>query len=212
MYAWQNHLVDDTGRTLPNAFVTVRDADTLEAVRVYGDAEGLIPKDNPFRSRAGFARFYAPAGRYQVTATEGAFERVYEDVALGVIAALLPDLSPLIYPLVNAAVAPILAQLDAAIAAVPTLHRFYVDDAGAGSGLPSGWNSARVSQGFYRVTHPLGGTDYHPKLTAWDVTADRVASAMLVTKTATLFEYRVRSINDVASLQDARTEIEVTTP
>lgn len=212
MYVWQNTIVDELGRLRPNAHVIVRDRDTLALATIYGDVDGIAEVANPLTTRAGFARFYAAPGFYQITASDDGFERVYEDVLLGVPVDAMPDFSSLVAPIVDAAIDPLLEELDTAIAALPDFVGFTVAADGTGSGLPVGWSSARTGTGEYRVTHNrASGTDYHPKLTVYDSAGgDRVVSAMMVLKHENFFDYRVRSIFDVASSSDARVDIEVT--
>lgn len=212
MYVWQASIVNESGNVLPNAFLTVRDADTLAAVSIYSDVDGITEKENPFRSRAGFAEFYAPAGRYEITATDEAFERVYVDVVLGVTTGMLPDLTALVFPIVAAIVEPILDEVDAAILALPNFVSFSVAADGTGTGLPAGWSSARLALGFYRVTHNRNDADYLPKFTSWDVAGNRVQTAMLRTKGANSFDWQVMSVFDEASENDARTDVEVSLP
>lgn len=212
MYAWQESIVNESGNVLPNAFLTVRDADTLAAIPIYADVDGITPKENPFRSRAGFAQFYAPAGRYQITATDEAFERVYEDVVLGLTTGMLPDLTALVFPIVAAIVEPILDEVDAAIVALPNLVGFSTAADGTGTNLPAGWTTQRLGLGFYRCTHNEDTLAYAVKLTTWTTAGDRVQSAMLRSQGANSFDWQVMSVHDEASANDARTDVEVSFP
>jgi hypothetical protein len=211
VYAWQETIVDNTGRVLGNARVEVRDATTLELVPIYSDRDGIQQRANPFRSRAGFAQFWvAAAGRYQITAIDGTDERVWEDVRLGFNLGDIPDLTPVLTPIVSAILDPILDDVVAQVAAAPDLASFTVLGTGAGIGLPDGWTSERLGAGSYRVNFPAGFDQYAVKLQIWDPGTNRVYRAMLQTKALSSFRYGVNSIFDEASASDARVDIEVT--
>lgn len=212
MYVWQETIVDDFGRIRYNAFVTVLDADTLTPAILYSDVDGTNEKDNPFRSNAGFARFYVPAGRYQITAEDESTTRIYEDVLLGIPLDAVPDVSSLVIPLVAALAQPSLDAAAAQIAAMPELVRFTVLGTGAAVDAPAGWSASKLGTGSYRVTHDRNTLDYVVKLTVWDpASGDRLFSAMMeLQQLPDRFEYTVRSIHDEASASDSRVDIEVT--
>lgn len=156
MYVWQNTIVDEVGDVRPNARVEVRDAATLELATIYADEDGINERPNPFRSAAGFARFYAEAGRYQVTALDDSLERVFENVQLGFTLAALPleDLEAYIAsvcePLAAAAIAELVPIQGLRVAAVGA-----VNANGSAAQLPDGMTSSRTVN-TYRVTHNLG--------------------------------------------------------
>jgi hypothetical protein len=211
VYAWQETIVDNAGNVLGNAFVSVRDAFTLELATIHGDRDGIEVLANPFKTRGGFAQFWADAGRYQITAIQGTDERVWEDVRLGFQLGDIPDLEPLLTPIVTAIVAPLLQAAEDAAEAMPDLASFHVLGTGAAGGdIPEGWTAARLGTGLYRVSFPAGYDSYNVKLTVWDTSGDRVFSAALTAKVASSFTYQVRSIEDEASSTDQRVEVEVT--
>jgi hypothetical protein len=211
VYAWQETIVDNTGRVLGNARVEVRDALTLALVPIYSDRDGIQQRANPFRSRAGFAQFWVTeAGRYHITAVDGTDERVWEDVRLGFQLGDIPDLTPLLTSIVSGILDPFLADAVAQVDAQPDLATFTVLGTGAGLGLPDGWTSERLGAGLYRVNFPAGFDDYAVKLQIWDPGTDRVYRAMLQTKAVASFRYGVNSIHNEASASDARVDIEVT--
>lgn len=214
MYVWQKTIVDELGRLRPNAFVRVVDAYTLALVPIYADVDGITEKNNPFRTDAGFGRFYAAPGRYQVTALDDSLERIYADVQLGVVLAALPDLSPIVAPLVSELIAPSFAAAAERIASARQLLRFTVLGTGAGINLPAGFASQRLGTGSYRVTVPLASVDYTVKLTAWaNPASDRVLTAMMESQVLDdRFEYTVRSIFNEASAADAQVDIELAVP
>lgn len=210
-FVWQRHIVDSAGNALNDATVEVRDAGTLALSSIFSDVDGTTPKSNPFLvDSVGFAVFYAAAGLYKITATRAGLERIWEDVLLGIRVADFPDLTTLVEPIVAAILDPAVEEIEAQVQALPVLQRFSVSAVGAGTGLPQGWTSERLSQGRYRVAHGLSTLNYHPKLTVWDPSNDRVYSAMLIDKQINHFDYRVRSIHDVASTSDAQVDVEVT--
>lgn len=211
MFVWQRQIVDASGNVLDDASVEVRDAATNELSEIFEDLAGTTPKSNPFLvDDEGFARFYAAAGLYDITATRSGLEKVYADVLLGVRLVDVPDLTDVVTPIVNGILAPAIEDFNEALAALPDLVRFTVLGSGDGVSLDAGWSSERLGQGHYRVTHGLSTLNYHPKFTVWDPNSDRVFSAMLTAKEINFFEYRVRSIHDEASDTDARVDIEVT--
>lgn len=209
-YAWQETIVDESGNVRPNAFVEVRNADTLELVDIYEDRLGITPRTNPFRARAGFARFWAPAGRYEITALDDELERSWFNVRLGVTSEDLPDLTAALTAIVNTTLTPAVEAYQAQLLARDPLRFFTIETDGSSADIPDGWSSSRLSAGRYRVTHRGGSTDYAVKLTVWDTSSDRVQTAALLDLTADYFEIGVRSIHDEASSNDARVAVEVT--
>lgn len=211
LFVWQRSIVDSSGNTLTDARVEVRHAETQAFADIYTDRDGNTPKQNPFLvDSEGFARFYAAAGLYKIIASRAGLVRTFENVLLGVRLEDLPELSGTVAPIIAALLEPTLEELAVTLAAIPDLLRFSVDSAGNGTGLPSGWSSSRTGTGKYRITHNLGTLAYDPKLTVWDTSTDRVGSAMLVAKELNHYDYRVRSIHDVAADTDTQVDHEVT--
>lgn len=210
-FVWQRSIVDSSGNVLTDARIDVRHAETGSLATIYEDRDASVQKQNPFLvDSEGFARFYALAGLYEITASRAGLERVYENVLLGVRLADIPDISSLVQPLVDAALEEDLEDLAAELDALPDLVNFKVLAAGTGQGLPDGWSSQRNSTGYYRVTHNQATQNYEPKLTVWDPSSDRVYSAMMYAKELNYFEYIVRSIFDEASASDADVNVEIT--
>ena len=212
MFVWQRQIVDNAGNILDDATVEVRDAVTNGLVSIFADLEGTTPKSNAFLvDSEGFARFYAPAGLYKITAARSGLERIYEDVLLGIRLADMPDLAAIVEPIVDGILEEVLEELAVALGDLPELVRFSVlDNGGAQGALSDDWSTERIGQGRYRVTHGLSTLNYHPKLTVWDPSNDRVYSAMMVDKQINFFDYQVRSIHNTASASDTRVDIEVT--
>lgn len=212
LFVWQRSVVDSAGNILTDARVDVRHAETNAVANLWADREGTTQKQNPFLvDSEGFARFYAQAGLYKITASRAGLERIFENVILGIRLEDLPaDLSTILAPLIEDVLAPELAALENQLAALPTVVSFRTNAAGGGVGLPAGYACARLGVGYYRLTHNAGTMNYHPKLTVWDPSGDRVFSAMLFDKQTNYFEFRVRSIFDVASNTDADVNVELT--
>jgi hypothetical protein len=210
-FVWQRSIVDSAGNVLTDARVEVRHAETLGLAEIYEDRQAVSRKSNPFLVDAeGFARFYALAGLYQITASRAGLERIFENVLLGIRITDIPDLTELVAPIVEDALAGELQDLDDALAQLPDLVRFRVLASGTGQGLPAGHETTRLGVGYYRVTHNRGDTNYNVKLTVWDPSGDRVYSAMMYDEQNNYFEYRVRSIFDEASNSDADVDVEMT--
>jgi hypothetical protein len=72
-----------SGETIPSATVTVTDSVTLGLADLYDDIDGATPVDNPLTADSnGRITAYLKAGRYNLTATSGAFTTEYNDVVL----------------------------------------------------------------------------------------------------------------------------------
>lgn len=212
LFVWQRSIVDSAGNVLSDARVDVRFAETNATAEIFLDREGVDRKPNPFIVDGdGFARFYAQAGLYKIIVTRAGLERTYEDVLLGIRLDDIPALDELVTPIVEDLIEPTLEQIAETLDAIPQLVYFSVSALGAASGpIPDGWTVARTGVGNYRVTHGLSTTNYHPKLTVWDPSGDRVFSAMMVDKQINYFDYRVRSIHDEASATDSQVDVELT--
>lgn len=154
LFVWQRSIVDAAGSTLNDARVSVRYAETNSLAEIYADRLATTRKSNPFMvDEEGFARFYAAAGLYKITAERLGLERIFENVLLGIRAVDLPDLS--------AVIAPIAAQEIAAALAQFTIPDGYivagvgsVGSSGGALSLPTGWSSA-LDGDVYTVTHNL---------------------------------------------------------
>jgi hypothetical protein len=85
-HVFQRSIQDEAGNVMPAATVTVQDQDTSALVQLYSDRNGATPIGNPIAADGdGFIRFYVAVGRYQITATDGASTRVWEDEQIGVL-------------------------------------------------------------------------------------------------------------------------------
>lgn len=72
-----------SGETIPSATVTVTDSVTLGLADLYDDIDGATPASNPLTADSnGRITAYLKAGRYNLTATSGAFTTEYNDVVL----------------------------------------------------------------------------------------------------------------------------------
>lgn len=82
---YQFTVVDDAGNVLPNASVEVRrEATGQPIVSLYSDRNGATPIGNPFNADSdGYAAFHVAGGAYRITATSGAFSRVWRYVGIG---------------------------------------------------------------------------------------------------------------------------------
>ncbi|RJP54161.1 MAG: carboxypeptidase regulatory-like domain-containing protein, partial [Anaerolineaceae bacterium] len=82
---WQATIVDEAGNVQPAATVTVRHTATGNLVTTLkSNRAGTGGLSNPVTADAnGFAFFYVAGGRYDITATKGAFSRTWTDVAIG---------------------------------------------------------------------------------------------------------------------------------
>lgn len=84
MPVWNRSIVDLAGNVVPFASVAVRDSVTSNLVQLYSNYALSATVGNPITADAsGFVRFYVADGRYQITATSGAFSKVWEDELLG---------------------------------------------------------------------------------------------------------------------------------
>lgn len=190
MYVWQNTIVDGSGNLLPNALVRVRDPDSLELVAIYADADGELQLQNPTKARQGFVRFYAPAGRYQVTASDGDFERVYEDVQLGFgLESMPPDLATLIRE-ECAALAALAVSGFVEFSGYRCIGVGSINANGSAANLPAGWSSSYAG-GVYTVNHDLalGSARFSVLLSA--TVANSHANPQPSSYSANAFQYRV---------------------
>lgn len=82
---YQFTATDNAGNIIPGASVEVRsEVPGQPLVQLYSDRDGGVPIGNPFTADdEAFAAFHAPGGAYQITASSGAFERVWRYVAIG---------------------------------------------------------------------------------------------------------------------------------
>jgi hypothetical protein len=83
--AWQATIVDDSGNVVPNAAIEVlREVAGQPPAQCYSDRNGSTPIGSTFNADSdGFVRFFVAGGAYQITATSGAFSRVWRYVAIG---------------------------------------------------------------------------------------------------------------------------------
>jgi hypothetical protein len=83
--AWQATIVDEAGTVQPLAEITVlREIAGQPPAQCYSDRDGTTPIGSVFNADSeGFIRFFAAGGAYQITATLGAFSRVWRYVAIG---------------------------------------------------------------------------------------------------------------------------------
>lgn len=174
MYVWQRSVVDGLGSVIPSARVEVRDATNNTLAEIFADLSGHAPQSNPFLADAeGFARFYAPAGTYKITATSAGLERVWEDVLLGVRFVDMPaELGAYIQQTAQPLIAQMIADaLEEFLADNPTATGGYITASGAGSNLPVGWSVEHVSTAHYRLTAPTPPSGFR-----WAVTANVIAN------------------------------------
>lgn len=76
---------DEQGNLLTGS-VTVRVEFEAGGLGVpYGDRAGAVPLGNPFNNAGGKISFYAAAGNYKITVTQGAYSRVLRDVPMGLM-------------------------------------------------------------------------------------------------------------------------------
>jgi hypothetical protein len=81
--AWQRTIVNDLGEPIPNALVDVYIAGTATRATIFSTHTGTA-QTNPFTATAaGFARFYAAGGVYDITITGGGQTQTWQRVALG---------------------------------------------------------------------------------------------------------------------------------
>ena len=85
---YQFTVVDDAGNVLPAASVEVRrEAAGAPIASIFSDRDGATPLGNPFVADGdGYAAFHAAGGAYRITATSGAFSRVWRYVGIGTLA------------------------------------------------------------------------------------------------------------------------------
>jgi hypothetical protein len=94
--AWQATIVDEGGNVQANAAIAVlRDIAGQPPAQCYSDRNGSTPIGSTFNADAdGFVRFFAAGGAYQITATLGAFSRVWRYVPIGTAAETDGELLP----------------------------------------------------------------------------------------------------------------------
>ena len=174
MYAWQRSIVDGVGDVIPSARVEVRRAEDNILASLFEDLAGATPLSNPFLADSeGFARFYAPAGAYTITASSSGLNRTWENVLLGVRFVDMPaELGPYILstvlPLINQQIAD---ALDLFLEENPGGTGGYVTASTVGSALPVGWSVAHTATAHYRLTTPTP-----PAGKRWVVTANVIAN------------------------------------
>lgn len=86
--AWQATIVDDSGNVQASAEITVlREVAGQPPAQCFSDRNGTSAIGSVFNADAdGFVRFHVAGGAYQITATLGAFSRVWRYVAIGIAA------------------------------------------------------------------------------------------------------------------------------
>jgi len=83
---YQGFVVDSAGTVVQSATITVRDATTGALATIASDIGGTA-KTNPFTISGGeIVRFYAGAGRYNVTAVSGTVSATFVDDLIGTAA------------------------------------------------------------------------------------------------------------------------------
>lgn len=83
---WQGFAVDSSGNIIASPTVTVTRASDGAVVTLASDVDGT-GKTNPFTGEvSGLVRFYAQAGRYNVTVSDGTTSTTFADVLLGTAA------------------------------------------------------------------------------------------------------------------------------
>jgi hypothetical protein len=82
---WQSTIVDEAGNIQDGASVEVRrEVAGAPLASLFSDRDGLVPTGNPITADSeGFAAFHAAGGAYRITATKGAFSRVWRYVGIG---------------------------------------------------------------------------------------------------------------------------------
>ncbi|MGQ4273388.1 carboxypeptidase-like regulatory domain-containing protein [Terrihabitans sp. B22-R8] len=84
---WQGSITDLAGTVMPGAQIEVRDEATGNLAALFSDRAGMAPLANPLAADAeGYAFFHATGGAYRITASLGAFSRVYRFVPIGTAA------------------------------------------------------------------------------------------------------------------------------
>lgn len=69
------------------------------------------------------------------------------------------QLTPKVY--VDGQISSVVSSIQSQIASIVAAYPGYVEDDGsAGTPFPSGWTSARITDGEYKITHNLGTTSY----------------------------------------------------
>jgi hypothetical protein len=85
---WQAAITDDAGNVQDGAAIEVR-RETAGAplAAIFSDRDGAVPLGNPFLAGPdGYAAFHAAGGAYRITASKGAFSRVWRYAAIGTAA------------------------------------------------------------------------------------------------------------------------------
>ncbi|CAN1721189.1 protein of unknown function [Hyphomicrobium sp. 1Nfss2.1] len=83
---WQATITDDRGNIVDAPQIRVqREQAGFPLARLYSDRDGTTPLANPFALASGesLAAFHVAGGAYKITATKGAFSRVWRYVAIG---------------------------------------------------------------------------------------------------------------------------------
>lgn len=215
MYVWQRSIVDAQGNVVTDARVEVRRSDNNTVAPIFEDRDGTTPKSNPFFvTSEGFARFYADRGLYTVRAFRAGLEREWQNVLLGVRLEDLPNLTPLVAPIVEAIIAPQLEELEEQIGHGRPVAKFTLLENGTAPNAPESWLVEVIAAGRVRITHGLNTPRYVVDLTPWDrfngsPTNDRIAGAMIRAKSASAFEIQTRSIANVTATHALPVEVTV---
>lgn len=84
--AWQATIVDESGEIQGLAQAMVLVEATGAPAALFSDRDGASPIGNPVTAdSSGFVRFYAAGNAYRITATLGAFSRVWRHVPIGTL-------------------------------------------------------------------------------------------------------------------------------
>lgn len=84
--AWQATIVDGAGNVQASASVEVIVEQSGALAALFSDRAGATPLLNPITADSnGFVRFYTAGSSYKITATLGAFTRVWRHVAVGLL-------------------------------------------------------------------------------------------------------------------------------
>jgi hypothetical protein len=84
--AWQSTIVDESGNVQEMASVEVKLESSGALAALFSDRDGEDEIDNPVTAGSdGFVRFYAAGSAYRITATLGAFSRVWRHVSVGLL-------------------------------------------------------------------------------------------------------------------------------